>query len=101
MSTKSVRKILDKRLGSMSFGSFLRAARTINDMSQVEMALFLGISKSSLCDIEKNRQYVSPQLASKIARKCGLSEALAIELALQELILRSGLKFEVFVRKAA
>lgn len=54
MSTrKSLSKVLDKKLGAVSFGEFLRSARTMKDLSQTEMAKFLGISKSSLCDIEK------------------------------------------------
>ncbi len=102
MSTnKSLSKVLDKKLGAITFGGFLRSARTLKDMSQIEMAKFLGISKSSLCDIEKNRQFVSLHLASKIAKKCGLSETLAIEIALQQLVNRSGLKLEVAVKKAA
>lgn len=102
MSTnKSLTKILDKKLGAATFGGFLRSARTLKNLSQVEMAKFLGISKSSLCDIEKNRQFVSLHLASKIAKKCGLSEVLAIEIALQQLIHRSGLRLQVVVKKAA
>ena len=102
MSTnKSAQKILEKKLGPPTFGGFLRAARTLKDMSQVEMAAFLKISKSTLCDIEKNRQFVSLHLASKIAKKCGLSEILAVEIALKQLLQRSGLKFEVSIKKAA
>ena len=101
MSTKSLTKILLKKYGPLTFGGFLRSARTLKDMSQIEMAQFLGISKSSLCDIEKNRQFVSLKLAYRIAKKCGLSETLAVEIALQDLINRSGLKLEVAVKKAA
>ena len=51
MSTKAL-KSLEKRFGPITFGGFLRSARTMKDLSQVEMAEFLGISKSTLCDIE-------------------------------------------------
>jgi DNA-binding XRE family transcriptional regulator len=73
----------------------------MKNLTQVEMATFLKISKSSLCDIEKGRQQVSLELASKIAKKCGLSEVVAIEAALKDLVYRSGLKLDVEVKRAA
>jgi len=100
MSTsKLLSKVLEKRLGPPSFGGFMRAARTMQDKSQTEMAEFLGISKSSLCDIEKRRHFVSAELAAKIARKCGLSEIVAVELALKDQLRRSGLNFEIELKK--
>ena len=62
MGTKTLRQVLGKKIGPITFGGFLRSARTMKDMSQVEMAAFLGISKSTLCDIEKGRQLVSIEL---------------------------------------
>lgn len=98
MSTKAL-KSLEKRFGPITFGGFLRSARTMKDLSQVEMAEFLGISKSTLCDIEKSRQIVSIDLASKIAKKCELSEAFAVQAAITDQLRRSGLKLEVEIRK--
>ena len=63
MSTKSLSKALRKELGPITFGGFLISARTMKGMTQTEMAAFLKISKSTLCDIEKGRQLVSPELA--------------------------------------
>jgi len=99
MSTRSLKKILEKRLGPITFGSFLRAARTMQDKTQVEMAAFLGISKSTLCDIEKGRQLVSVELASKIAKKCQLSEEQAVKAAITDQLRRAGIKFEVEITK--
>lgn len=98
MSTKAL-KSLEKKFGPISFGGFLRSARTMKDMTQVEMADFLGISKSTLCDIEKSRQLVSLDLASKIAKKCQLSETFAVQAAITDQLRRSGLKFEVEIRR--
>ncbi len=95
MSTKRLRDILEKDLGPMNFGSFLRGARTSKDLSQVDMAEFLGISKSTLCDIEKGRQAVTPALAAKIAKRCGLSELVAVETAVNDQLRRAGLKMTV------
>jgi DNA-binding XRE family transcriptional regulator len=77
------------------------STKSLKNLTQVEMAAFLKISKSSLCDIEKGRQQVSLELASKIAKKCGLSEVVAVEAALKDLVHRSGLKLEVEVKRAA
>ncbi|WP_041577429.1 helix-turn-helix domain-containing protein [Bdellovibrio bacteriovorus] len=101
MSTKSLTKILEKELGPMSFGGFLRAARTTKSLSQTEMAMLLEISKSTLCDIEKGRQNVSIDLAAKIAKKCGLSEVLAVECAIHDYLRKAGLKMTVQVRKSS
>ncbi len=99
MTTKKrLTSVLNQDLGEMTFGSFLRGARASKDKSQVEMADFLGISRSTLCDIEKGRQFVSPALAAKIARKCGLSEIVAVETALMDQIRRADLKLTVEVK---
>lgn len=101
MSTKSLTKVLEKELGPISFGGFLRSARTMKDLTQKEMADYVGISKSGLCDIEKGRQSVSIELAAKIARKCGLSEAMAVECVIRDQLKRSGLKLDIKVKKSA
>ncbi len=101
MSTKSLTKVLKSDLGEISFGGFLRSARTMRDMSQTEMAEFLGISKGTLCDIEKGRQNVSIDLAWKIAKKCRLPEVIAVECAIRDQLRRSGLRLDVELRKLA
>ena len=95
MTTKRLRDILEREMGPMTFGGFLRGARTAKGISQVEMAKFLGITKSSLCDIEKGRQAVTPILAARIAKKCGLSEVVAVETAVNDQLNRAGLKITV------
>lgn len=89
-----------KKFGPLTFGMFLRAARTSKDMNQVEMAKFLKVSKSTLCDIEKGRQLVSPALAFKIAKKCKLSELLAVQAAFSDQLRKAKLPMLVEVRKA-
>lgn len=98
MSTRRLKTILDEMLGPRTFGSFLRGARTMKDLSQVEMAKFIGISKSSLCDIEKGRQFVSPALAAHIAKKCGLSKIVAVETCLNDQLRRAGLSLRAEVK---
>lgn len=96
---RSARKVLEKYVGRPTFGMFVRAMRTLHDKTQVEMAEFLEITKSSLCDIEKGRHIVSIDMAIKIAKKCGYPEELAVKRALDDQLYRSGLDFEVELKK--
>lgn len=101
MNTKSLTKLLAKEQGPISFGSFLRAARTMQDLTQKEMADLIGIPKGMLCDIEKGRQVVSIDLAFRIAKRSGLSEAFAVECTVRDQILRLGFKLDVQIKKIA
>lgn len=95
MTTKKLSALLEKELGPVSFGMFLRAARTSLDLTQAEMAKQLGIAKGTLCDIEKGRQLVSVVLARKIAKKAGLSEKLAIKACLQDQLNKAKVNLKV------
>ena len=75
---------LEKLVGPLTFGMFVRAARTRLDITQAEAARRLGVSRAMLCDIEKERQPVSVELARKIAKRLGDSEALAVECCLND-----------------
>lgn len=102
MSTKKEKKgknlvaLLERELG-MSFGGFLRGARASKELSQVEMAAMLGIARSTLCDIEKGRHLVSPAMAAKIAKLCGLSTEMAVTLAFQDQLDKAKIKLRVAV----
>ena len=86
---------LEKETGPVTFGMFLRVARKSLDITQVELAKILGISKASLCDIERGRQMVSPELAMKIATKAGLSKKLAVQACLQDQLKKAKIKMTV------
>ena len=95
MGTKRLTPLLEKELGHLTFGMFLRVARTSLDLTQTEMAKKLGISKGTLCDVEKGRQLVSPALAKKIAKKTGLSQTLAIKASLQDQLRKAHIHLKV------
>jgi DNA-binding XRE family transcriptional regulator len=98
MSTNiDAKKLIESKIGTLSFGGYMRSLRATMDLNQVEMAKFLKISKSTLCDIEKGRQLVSPALAAKIAKKCDDSLELAISLSLQDQVRKAKLDFKVYV----
>lgn len=91
-------KLLTKLDGPLTFGRLIWATRTGEEISQTEFAKLLGISKSHLNDIEKERKTVSPERAAKFAKILGYSEERYVKLALQAILDNAGLKFKVEVR---
>ena len=59
--------------------------------------MILGISQSSLCDLEKGRKVPSPSRAVSIAQTLGVSENLWVQVALQDQLDEQGLNFKVSV----
>jgi DNA-binding XRE family transcriptional regulator len=96
------RAFLEELLGERrTVGNSLAAIRAGEEMSQVEFARLLGISKSHLCDIEKGRKLVSPERAARFAEILGYLPASFVRLALQDLVDRAELGFHVTVTAAS
>jgi len=87
----------EKEMGPLTFAIYMSAARTSTDLTQREFGEKLGISAANVCDIEKGRQLVGPELALKVARKAGLSEKLALQACLQDQVRRAGSDAKVSV----
>lgn len=102
MSTKSktisVAQI-QKKFGDLSFGRLLKSHRLGEELSQVEMAKHLNISKQSLNDLEQGRKIPSIRRAIDISKKIGILNELAIQLVLQDQIKKENLRYTVSVRK--
>lgn len=94
-TNKKALPVLEKIVGPLTFGMFVRAARTTLGLTQAQMARKLGVTRGTLCDIEKERQLVSTVLALKIARKAGFSEKVALEACLQDQLKRARVKYKV------
>ena len=90
-------KFLESLVGELTFGGMIEAMRQAEEMSQVEFAKKLGISKQHLCDIEKGRKFVSPERAARFAKILGHSEQSFVALALQDIVNQGGLKLKVSV----
>ena len=91
---------MEKEFGPLTFGDLLSSHRLCEEISQKEFAKFLGISSSSLCDLEKGRTIPSVGRARKIAKKLKMSERLFIRMALQEQLKREGLgKLKISFKK--
>jgi DNA-binding XRE family transcriptional regulator len=54
--------------GPLTIGNLLYSLRKSEEISQVEFARKLGISKQTLCDIEKERTAVSSARAARFAK---------------------------------
>jgi transcriptional regulator with XRE-family HTH domain len=102
MSTKKSATLafLEKKGGALTLGNFLIAIREGEDVSQVEFARTLGISRSHLCDIEHGRKSLSVDRAARFAKILGYSQTQFVRLALQALVHEAGLKLDVEVRAA-
>ena len=88
-------KELEKEIGGLTFGKLLEAFRKGEELTQKEFAEMLGISQSSLCDLEKGRKIPSPSRAINIAQILGLSEHLWVEVALQDQLNEHGIELKV------
>ena len=86
--------------GPVTLGRFLEAVRLGEELTQPAFAKRLGLSRSHLNDIEKGRKAVSPERAARFAKALGYSQARFVQLALQDLVNRGGLKLQVDVKAA-
>ena len=77
-------KEAQKDFGKLTFAEVLLAHRLSEELTQIEMAEKLGISKQSLCDLEKGRKIPSATRASKIAKILGMLPESFVQLALQD-----------------
>ncbi len=98
MSTKIVTTSdIEKIYGPLTFGVLLKAHREADDLSQVEMAKKVKLSKQALNDIENGRKIPSISRAVTLAKKVGILPELAVELVLQDQVNREKLKMTVKV----
>lgn len=100
--SKEALNYLESLIGKKpSFGDHLLAIRQTEEMTQAAFAKQLGVSRHYLCDIERNRRYVSPRVAAKFADKLGYSKKQFVRLCLQDMLNRDGLALLVDIESAA
>lgn len=103
MTTKkksAASKFMESIAGPLTFGGLISAIRMCQEKSQVEFAATLGVSRAHLCDIEKDRKPVSPTLAAKYAEILGESQSQFVRLAVQDALIRAGLRYSVHLEAA-
>lgn len=101
MTIKEAGKIFEKVHGPFSFATYMLGIRTTLELSQVQMAKKLGISKAALCEVEKGRTLVSPLAAIRYAKKAGFSETLALEACFQDQLRKAHIKKRIKIEDAA
>lgn len=101
MSIKEARQVFEKIHGPFTFANFMVGSRTTLNLTQVEMAKKLGISKAALCEIEKGRTLVSPEAAVRYAKKAGFSETVALEACFQDQLRKAKIKKRVKIENVA
>src|SRR5438045_2930873 len=89
---KSIQKITGTKL---TLGKLIWAIRQTDDISQIDFADTLKITRQHLCDIEHGRKAVSPRLAAKYAETLGYPKEQFIRLSIQDLLDREGLNVQV------
>lgn len=100
MSTKKIGlEEIEKQYGSLTFGRLLKSHREGEELTQVEMAKLLRMSKQSLNDLEHGRKIPSIRRAIQIAKKIKILEELVVQLILQDHVRREKLHFTVSVSK--
>ena len=104
MSTKKpspARKYLASlRGGPLSFGRLVEATRVCDEISQVELAKRVGVSRAYICDIEKGRRSVSPELAAQFAKELGYSVNQFVALAVEDQLKKAGFAVKVKLEAA-
>jgi len=101
MNIKEANKTLVNINGPFTFATYMLGIRTTLDLTQVEMAKKLGISKAALCEVEKGRTLVSPSSAVRYAKKAGFSVTLALEACLQDQLRKASIKKRVRIEDVA
>ena len=105
MITKETKKSLEfiESLtgGKLTFANLLSSIRQGEEMSQVEFAKQLGVTRQYLCDIEHGRRFVSPKMAAQYAEILGYSKSQFVRLCLQDILDRDGLNMLIDVQEAA
>lgn len=104
MSDKSTAFLENLTKKKMTLGNLLWSIRESEEMSQVEFAKLLRVSRQYLCDVERGRRIVSTKAAAGFANKLGYSPIQFIRLAIQDELNKNGFHFDVEIhhqKKAA
>jgi len=92
---------ISKIAGHISFADVIKSTRLTLELTQVEMANKLGISKQDLCNIEKGRKFVSVERAIKFASIIGQSQRVFAKYVIQDQIVKAGLNVSIEIKEVA
>jgi DNA-binding XRE family transcriptional regulator len=103
MTTKktiSAREAL-KDVLKYSFGEFVRDIRECDEISQTELAKRMHVSRQFIHAVEKDKANVSLEMAIKIARALGYPYEAFVEIFLNDMLRKSGIKKVVHLESKA
>jgi len=104
MNTKTkssaLRYIEELRGGPLTFGRMIQSVRKADGIAQAELALKMAISRAHLCDIENGRRSVSVDRAAKFAKVLGYSVTQFVAQAVEDQLLKNGIKVKVYLEAA-
>ncbi|MCF8059068.1 MAG: helix-turn-helix domain-containing protein [Bacteriovoracaceae bacterium] len=98
MSSKnrvSANKAIQRLTDYISFGEMLLSFRLAQEITQIEMAEKLKISKQDLCNIEKGRKIVSVERAVSFAKTLKMPAKTFAKYVLQDQLQKAGIKGKV------
>ena len=88
-------KELEKNFGALTFGRLLKAHRLAEEISQVEMAKKLKVSRQKLNDFEHGRRFPSLGSAADMAADLGEHPATWVSVVIEEMLRKEDLGFKV------
>ena len=94
---KFLNKLIEERL---TFGDMLSTLRKTDEVTQVELARKIGVSRGLICDIEKGRRTASIEQAIKIAKAMGYPEKVMIKYVLEDQLRDAKVNFKVKLEAA-
>ena len=100
MTTKAM-VMMESIIGPLTLGKAIRAIRLCEGYSQGDFAKKLKVTQSYLSDLENGRKEVSSQKAMKFAVILKQSKKQFVRLALQDMLRRQGIKYDIEIRDAA
>ena len=85
----------------MTFGGLVHSLRISDNVTQVELAKKIGVSKQFLSDVEHNRKDVGIAFAKKVSEALSYSIEPLIELLIRDQLRRQHLNYIVELKNAS
>lgn len=85
----------------MTFGGLVHSLRVSDEITQIDLAKRIGVSKQFLSDVEHNRKDVGIAFAKKVSESLGYSIEPLIELLIRDQLRRQHLDYIVELRHAS
>src|SRR5689334_19847434 len=96
LAREALKEVLDK-----PFGQFVRDIRNCDEMSQAALAKRMRVSRQFINAIEQNKANISLQMVMKIARALGYPYEAFVEIFLNDMLRKSGIKKVVHLESKA